>query len=163
MPSTSKEALLLAPVLQFLVQIARNSHLACETTLDAGILDFLLRIYVLFPAFSTSDVENARNKLDLLNTCQTTLLELSKPWDLQDRVVNHPVCVLWTACHPQPPRYSNDIPDDTATGRCIAWRQVEGSYARRRMVVIYKGSLWKANRHHIENSQACEDIIEFMR
>lgn len=163
MSFSSKEALLLLPMLRFLEKIATNSYLDFETTLDAGILDFLLRIYVVFPAFSTSDADDARNKLQLLNACQTTLLTLFR-WDLQDEVVNHPVCVLWTDCDPQPPGYFEDTPENTTTmKRCATWRCVDVSYVRRRMAVIYKGSLWKANRHEIENNQACTDIIEFTR
>jgi hypothetical protein len=40
-----------------MIRITLQSDSACRTVLDAGILDMLLRIYDIFPAFSKSALD----------------------------------------------------------------------------------------------------------
>lgn len=101
----------------------------------------ILRIYVIFPALSKSEPDDITHTLDLLNICRSALLVLSGGPRCQEIVFGHPVCSLWIACDPQPPKYSDGAPQDTTTGRSTAWRQVDGSWAKRRIVVIYRESL----------------------
>jgi hypothetical protein len=50
--SSSEEMSVLPSVLGFIASIAMQSDRACETILEAGILDMLLHIYIVFTTLS---------------------------------------------------------------------------------------------------------------
>jgi hypothetical protein len=158
----SNEVLGLAPVLNFISQVSTQSDSACQTVLDVGILNMLLRIYVVFPTLSDSTREDADRKLELRDACWLIFDVLGQS-QYREVVHNHPVCILWTDCHSQPPGYTVDAPTDPVQDRCAAWRRVEKSCVKRRAVAIYKYSLWKAEAGTNVGMQACIDIVEFTR
>jgi len=154
--SSSKAVVALTPVLKFITQIATQSDLACLTVLEAGILDILLRIYVIFPALSSSLPEDLGRKSALMDACQLTVVVLCRLLEKPQTVYNHPVCILWTD-------RDSKRPDNPLQNRCGAWRRVPRSCALRRLVVIYAGSLWESNSDIIGGLEACMDIIEFTK
>jgi hypothetical protein len=162
LPPSSKEVLVLTPVLNFIARIATHSDSACRTVLDVGILNMVLRIYVIFHTLSDTTREDADHKLALRDACRVTLDVLCQSQH-QEAVFNHPVCILWTNCHSQPPGYIVDGPTDFVQNRCAAWRRVENSCVKRRAAVIYRYSLWKSDAGSDVNMQACIDIVEFTR
>jgi hypothetical protein len=154
--SSSKAVVGLIPVLKFVTQVATQSDLACLTVLEAGILDTLLRIYVIFPALSSKLPEDFGRKSTLMDACQLTVVVLCRLLEKPQMVYNHPVCILWTD-------RDSKRPDNPLQNRCGAWRRVPRSCALRRLVVIYTGSLWKSNSDIIGGLEACMDIIEFTK
>ena len=163
LPPRSKEVMVLTPVLNFIARIATHSDSACRTVLDVGILNMILRIYVIFLTLSDTTREDADHKLALRDACRLTLDVLGQSQH-QEAVFNHPVCILWTYCHSQPSGYIVDGPTDVLVqNRCAAWRRVENSCVKRRAAVIYRYSLWKSDAGGDVNMQACIDIIEFTR
>jgi hypothetical protein len=154
--SSCKEVVILAPVLKFMVQIATKSDLTCETVLEAGILDILLRIYVMFPALSGTFPEDVGRKLSLMDACQLTVVVLCQSLQQPATVYSHPVCILWTD-------RNSKRPDSPLQKRCNAWRRAPRSCALRRLAVIYTGSLWKSDIDIVGALEACMDIVEFTR
>jgi hypothetical protein len=163
--TTTKEAKALVLVLHFITGISTQGDSACRTALDAGILDMLLRIYVLFPSFSRSPIDVPEHWSLLLQACRSTLLALSQSETNHDSVLQHPVCAVWTDCHPHPPPYSAEppAPQDSIPARCAGWRRAESKYIKRRMMTIIIDSQWRSNIYEIEDIEACADIVEFTR
>jgi len=161
---SSKEVSSLAPVLHFISRFAIQNNSAHQTALDGGVLDMILRIYVILPTLSDSTRQNANSKVALRDACRLTL-ELLGQSQHQEAVLNHPVCTLWKDFHSQPPGYSTDAPADPAQERCAAWRRVEKSCIERRMTIIYKYTLWKPDAASGGNAsiEACDDIVEFAK
>jgi hypothetical protein len=158
-PSSSDEVLILVPMLNFISEIAGQSDSACHTVLQADILDMLLRIYVVFPAFSDTTQQDGDLKEALHDACLLTFIILGQSPQHQRTVLNHSVSILWTEHHSQPFGHTVDV---YADDRCTAWRQVPDSYVMRREIVIYKSSLWK-QCNHIEDMEVCADIAEFTK
>jgi len=158
---SSKEVLVLVPVLNFISRFAAQSDPACQIALDAGVLDILLRIYIIFPTLSDSTGENAGRKVALRDACQSTLGVLSQSQH-QEAIIKHPVCILWKDVHSQPPRYTIDAPTNPDNERSVEWRRVEKSCVERRMIIIYNYALWKP-RHDGNVDEACIDIVEFTK
>jgi hypothetical protein len=154
--SSCKEVGVLTPVLKFMAQIATQSDLACLTVLEAGILDMLLRIYIIFPALSGSLPEDVGRKLALMDACQLTVVVLCRSLDQPTVVYNHPVCILWTD-------RNSKRPDHPLQNRCGAWRRAPRHCAMRRLVMIYIGSLWQSNIDVVGDIEACIDIVEFTK
>lgn len=146
----------LAPMLKFIAQIASQSDLACQTVLEAGILDILLRIYVIFPALSSSLPEDVGCKSTLMDACQLTVTVLCRLLEKPQMVYNHPVCMLWTD-------RDSERPDNPLQNRCGAWRRAPRSCTFRRLVVIHTGSLWRPNNDIVGGLEACMDIVEFTK
>ncbi|KIM71280.1 hypothetical protein PILCRDRAFT_757859 [Piloderma croceum F 1598] len=158
---SSKELSVLAPVLHFISRFAIQSDSARQTALDSGILDMILRIYVILPTLSDSTRQNADRKI--LRDASRLTLELLGQSQHQEAVLNHPVCTLWKDVHSQPPGYVIDAPADPAQERCAAWRRVEKSCVERRMIVIYRYTLWKPDAGGGVAIEACDDIVEFAK
>lgn len=154
--SSSKKVALLAPVLKFMAQIATQNDLTCQTVLEAGILDIILRIYVIFPTLSDSLPEDVGRKLALMDACQLVVVILCRSLEKPAIVYNHPVCILWTD-------RNSKRPDSPLQNRCGAWRLAPGSCALRRLVVIFTDSLWASNIDIVTGLEACMDIVEFTR
>ena len=159
---SSKEVQVLAPVLDFIARIATQSDSACQTILDVGVLDMILRIYIIFPTLSASTQEDADRRLALRDACRLTLGVLGQSQH-QEAVSNHPACILWADCHSQPPNYTVDTPVDPVQNRCAAWRRVEKSAIERRAVVIYRYFLRKADASTDMDVDAYIDIVEFTK
>jgi hypothetical protein len=133
----------------------------CRTVLEAGVLNMLLRIYVAFPMPSDAARDEVEQKLALFDACRSTIFLLSRSSQNQAMILSHPVCVLWTDCRPQTLGYSAGDPESLFKDRCIAWRRADRSCAKRRLVVIYRGTLWKSNVDTVADIEACVDIVEF--
>jgi hypothetical protein len=163
--TTTKEAKALVPTLQFIVRIVMQYDSTCRAALKAGILDMILRIYVIFPTFSQSAVDGAEHWSPLLKACRSTLLVLSESLTNADDISHHPVFSLWTDCQPYPPVYTAEpqSPDDIFRARCTAWRKTTRSCVKRRLSIIYANSLWKSNVYEMEDIEACVDMVEFTR
>ena len=159
---SSKEVSLLAPVLHFISRFAIQSDPAHQTALDGGVLDMILRIYVILPTLSDSTRQNANSKVALRDACRLTL-ELLGQSQHQEAVLNHPVCTLWKDVRSQPPGYGIDAPADPAEERCATWRRVEKSCVERRMTIIYRYTLWKTDDRGNVDMEACIDIVEFAK
>jgi hypothetical protein len=159
---SSKELSVLAQVLQFISRFAIQSDSARQIALDSGVLDMILRIYVILPTYSDSTRQNADSKVALRDACRLTL-ELLSQSQHQEAVLNHPVCTLWKDFHLQPPGYGIDAPADPAQERCAAWRRVEKSCVERRMIIIYRHTLWKPDAGGGVGIEACDDIVEFAK
>ncbi|KIM86727.1 hypothetical protein PILCRDRAFT_314087 [Piloderma croceum F 1598] len=161
----TEQAKVLIPLLQFVSRSASQNDSACRTALNAGILDLLLRIYVIFPSFSRSAIDAPEHWSPLLKACRSTLHVLSRSETNHDVVLQHPVCFIWMDCHPHPPVYSLEprSPLDVLLARCAAWRETGKACVRRRIMMIFIDSLWKSNAFEIENAEACTDIVEFAR
>jgi hypothetical protein len=152
--SSSSEVVVLTPVLKFVTHIATQNDLASQTVLEAGILDMLLRIYVIFPALSGSLPEDVGRKLALMDACRSIVIVLGM--SSETLVFNHPVCILWTD------RNSEHL-DNPFKERCDAWRRTSRPCALRRLVVIYINSLWKSVNDIISGREACIDIVGFTK
>ena len=163
--TTTKEAKSLVPTLQFIVQIVMQYDPTCRVALKAGILDMILRIYVIFPTFSQSAVDGAEHWSPLLKACQSTLFVLSESSTNGGVISRHPVFALWADCQPYPPAYTMESqgPDDIFQARCTAWRKTPRSCVKRRLSIIYANSLWKSNVYEVEDIEACIDMVEFTR
>jgi hypothetical protein len=163
--TTTKEAKTLVPLLRFIASIATQSDSACRTVLKAGVLDMLLRIYDIFPAFSKSALDAPEHWSPLLEACRSTVLALSPSQRNNDSILSHPLCTIWTDCNPHPPAYTTEprTPDDALLGRSTAWRAATSLCVKRRMITILTGDHWKSNAYEIEDIEACVDIVEFTR
>jgi hypothetical protein len=152
-------------MLDIVIQIGAQNDSTCRTILEAGVLNMLLRIYVAFPMFSHSTPDDVEHKLALLDACRSTLVVLSMSPQNQEMIFSHPVCGLWTDCRPRILGYPVDYesPESHFKNRCAAWRRADKSCVKRRLVVIYRGSLWKSNMDTIADMEACVDIVEFTR
>ena len=161
--TSTKEAQALVHVLQFIPRIATQSDLACRTVLEAGILDMLLRVYVLFPSFSRSSIDAPEHWPPLLQACRSTLLALSQSEINHDAVLEHSVCALWADCHPHPPPYSVEPPSikDSIPARQAGWRRANRRCVKRRIMAVIIDSQWRSNVYEIEDIEVCTDIVEF--
>lgn len=162
MTASLKEVMVLAPVINFMGQVVSESDSACQAVLEAGILDMLLRIYVIFPTLASPTLPDSYRKQGLLEACQSILIVLARSKH-QETIFDHPVCTLWTDCQSLPPGYTPDAQDNRMLSGRTAWRRAERLCAKRRLLVIYRGSLWKPNPDTAEDQEACDDIIELTR
>ena len=76
--SSSEEMLVLPSVLSLIASIATQSDMACETILEAGILDMILYIYIVFTALSGTAPQDAHLKEALRGACRLILGILSQ-------------------------------------------------------------------------------------
>jgi hypothetical protein len=148
-----------------MVYFILQGDLACSTVLDAGILDMVLRIYDIFPAFSKSALDAPEHWSPLLNACRSTVLALSQSQNNQSEIFAHPLCAIWANCDPRPPAYTLEPPTtyDLIVVRCVAWRTASSLCIKRRMYVLLTADLWKSNVDEIEYIEACNDVVEFTR
>ena len=148
-----------------MIRITLQSDSACRTVLDAGILEMLLRIYDIFPAFSKSALDTPDYWSPLLDACRSVILALSRWQENNGEIFSHPVCTIWTDCDPHPPAYAVEPPTtyDLLVARRCAWRTVNSLCIRRRLYMILTGNLWKFNVHKIEDIEACADLVELTR
>lgn len=162
---SSQEARSLVTTLEFILCVITYSNRERLIALEAGILDILLRIYVVFPSFSQSAIDGPEPWLALLTSCRSLLLHLSRSPQRRDEVIYHPVSILWTDCCPVPPPYSRGLRDigGGLTERCLAWRRADRRCVKRRVTSIYIGCLWRKNVHEIEDLEACGDLVELVR
>lgn len=162
---SSKEARSLVSTLELIARVAGDSDETLQIVLESGALDILLRIYVIFPLFSQSSIDGAEPWLALLSGCRSLLLLLVQSPQHSDTVINHPVSILWTDCRPTPPTYSREARDFRygLSERCLAWRRVARTCAKRRVSSIYIGSLWRRNVYEVEDLEACGDLVELAR
>ena len=150
-----RDAIHLTPVIDFIVVVADHSDLACQAAVDAGFLDFMLRIYAVFPRLE-------RGTPDLVSACTSTLLIVSRQSDCLEAIIRHPVCLLWKKCS-QP--FHDDIPDvadDPVSIRRLSWSRTEKLCIMSRLVTIY--SLISTSR--LKETVAihmCVDLVEFAR
>lgn len=165
MLTSSKEARSLVAVLNLISEIVAESDSMCRTVLKAGILDIILRIYVIFSAFSQSVLDGPKSWVALRSACACILLILSQSSPNCEDVVSHPVCALWSECYPIPPAYTDVSPSfhETSLGRSNAWRRAPRSCVKRRITMILLGCLWKSNARSAEDVETCGDILEFIR
>jgi hypothetical protein len=163
--TTTTEAKAILPVLHFMIRITLQGDSASRTILDAGILNMLLRIYDIFPAFSKSALDAPDYWSPLLDACRSTILALSQSQVNNDEILSHPVCIIWTNCSPHPPAYALEPPTayDLLVARCVTWRTVDSLCIKRRLYMILTGNLWKSNVHEIEDIEACTDLVELTR
>jgi hypothetical protein len=155
--SSSKEMLVLPPVLGFIAWIATEVDWGCKTVLETGILDMLLHVYIVFATLSDTAIQDADLKEALRGACRLILVILGQSLEHQIMVFNHPVCVLWTGCYSPPLEYGGK---DYIQDRCASWRRVDRSYVMRRALAIYRGTLRKSEK---DVTDCCTDIVEFTR
>lgn len=164
MPS-SQEARSLVATLEFVLRVVTHSEEGHLIALEAGVLDILLRICVVFPSFSQSAIDGPEPWQALLTICRSLLMHLSQQPQRRDKVIYHPASILWTDCCPVPPSYSQE-PRSVGSGlaeRCLAWRRADRTCVKRRVTSIYIGCLWRKNVYMIEDLEACGDLVEFVR
>jgi hypothetical protein len=163
--TTTKQARSLVPVLRFVTHFATQSDSCCRTALKAGILDILLRIYTIFPAFSKSAIAEPDYWSPLLEACRSTILALSHSRQYDDEIFSHPVSTIWVPSCSHPPTYTAELRthDDLLAARCAAWRIAVKPCVKRRIMMIFTGGLWMANVHEFEDADACTDMVEFAR
>jgi hypothetical protein len=163
--TTTTEARTLVRILQFMNHIATQSDMARRTVLKAGTLDVLLRIYAIFPAFSKSALDAPEHWSPLLEACRTTVLTLLQSQENSDEVLSHPVCTICMDCYPRLPAYTvkPQSLSDLLLARRDRWRTADSLCAKRRMIMILTGNLWKSNTREFEDIAACADIVEFSR
>jgi hypothetical protein len=161
----TKEAKTLVPVLCFMTHIATQSDSTCRTVLRAGVLDILLRIYGIFPAFSKSALDAPEHWSLLLEACRSTVLALTQSQPNYDEILSHPVCTIWVDCYPHPPAYTVEphTPYGLLVARRNAWRTATSLCVKRRMIAVLTGDLWKSNVYEFEDIEACADILECTR
>ena len=157
---SSKEVQLFIPVLKFITQFAMQNDSTCRAVISLGVLNMVLRIYIIFPMLSSSMREDDDHKLALRDACRSTLYILGQSQNMEV-VHTHPACVLWSDCQLQPPGYVVDTPTIFFQDRWAAWRRVESSCVKRRVTVIYRYSLWKSSRN--VDMEALIDMVEFTR
>jgi hypothetical protein len=150
--SSSEEMLVLPSVLSFIASIATQSDRACETVLEAGILDMLLHIYIVFTTLSDTAPQDAYLKDALRGACRLILGILGQSPPRQGTVFNHPVCILWTDCHSHPSGYAVET---NIQDRCAAWRRADRSNVMRRVLAIY--------RSKNDAMDLCADIVELTK
>jgi hypothetical protein len=146
-------------MIYFIAELARCNPSARQATLEGGFLDMLLRIYVVFPTFYSSNAENPARPSALLDACESAIAVLSTDHLHADLVCNHPVHDLWLRGDQFIPGNVTRIPE-LLEDRCIAWRRTEAHFVKTRLMTI-----WSASRYSEENAefQACIDIVEFSR
>jgi hypothetical protein len=159
-PPSSKEVQLLIPVLNFIARFATQNDSARQAIINIGVLNMVLRIYIIFPAISGSTPEDEDRRLVLRDACRSILYILGQSRHME-AVHTHPACTLWIDCQLQPPGYSVDGPTRLFQDRWAAWRRVETSCVKRRATVICRHSLWKSGSN--VNMEACIDLVEFTR
>ena len=150
------------PSIDFIGELARHNQFARHTTVEGGFINMLLRIYVVLPAFYTSDPERPLNNSAILTACKSTLDVLSASTLRADIASNHPVYDLWLRGNQltsSPPK----TPLESLEDRCIAWRSVETILVKRRLMTIWSTSTWSGANNEDAGIQACIDIIEFSR
>ncbi|KIM82871.1 hypothetical protein PILCRDRAFT_459797 [Piloderma croceum F 1598] len=148
--SSSEDMLVLPSVLSFIASIATQSDQGCETILEAGVLDMLLHIYIVFTTLSDTAPQDAYLKEALHGACRLILGILDQsPQRQRTAVFNHPVCILWTDCHSNPPGYAVET---NIQDRSAAWRRADRSNVMRRVLAIY--------RFKNDAVDLCADIIE---
>jgi hypothetical protein len=128
---SSKKLAVLAQALQFMSKFAIQSDFACQIALDGGVLNMILRIYVILPTISDSTRQNVYIKAALRDACRL-IIEVLGQSQHQETVLNHPVCILWKDFHLQPSGYGIDAPADPAQERCAEWKRVDKSCVERR-------------------------------
>jgi hypothetical protein len=150
--SSSEEILVLPSVLSFIASIATQSDRACETVLEAGILDMLLHIYIVFTTLSDTAPQDAYLKDALRGACRLILGILNQSPQRQRTVFNHPACILWTGYHSYHPGY---VVQASIQDRCAAWRRADRSNVMRRVLAIY--------RSKNDVMDLCADIVELIK
>lgn len=157
MSASVKQVATVGKVLNFLRQVAAPP--AHQVVLDAGVLDMILRIYVIFPTLVVPTAADSERKAELFEACQAMLAMLSRA---SPAVFNHPVCTLWNDCHAivQPPTYS--VRESPITRRA-AWRRAPRACASRRVIVIFQGSVWNSDFDTTGDIEAYADLVEFTR
>ena len=75
--TSTKEAQTLVSVILLSDRIVTENESTWQTILDAGLLDMLLRIYVIFPSFSHSALDDADGWSALLDACRSRFYSLS--------------------------------------------------------------------------------------
>jgi hypothetical protein len=153
--SSSKEMLVLPPVLSFIAWIATQSDWVCQAILDAGVLDMLLHVYIVYATLFDTAQQDTELKEVLRGACRLILAILTQSHQHQKMVFDHPVCILWPDLYSPPPDYSVKA---HVQDRCVAWRRVDRLYIMRRAITIYKGDLWKSKEGPTD---VCADIVEF--
>jgi hypothetical protein len=149
-----------------MIYMIAQSTSACRIILKAGILEMLLRIYNIFPAFSKSAIDLPEHWSLLLDACRSTILAISQSsQEYNDEILSHPVCTLWANCNPHPPAYTLEPPTayDLLMARCTAWRTANTLCIGRRMYMLLTGNQWKSNAYEFEDIDACTDSVEFTR
>lgn len=160
---TMSNTLILIPVLSWIVQVAQHGEVPIQVVIKAGILDILLRIYIILPALSNTSQEEANHQLALVDVCRFTLDTISQMCQRAGIPYHHPVYTLWSDCQPQPPGYTRRARDGPTSDRAAAWRLANPSCVRRRLLVIYRGGLWRSHVNSTADMEACYDILEFAR
>jgi hypothetical protein len=149
--------LLLPPVLGFIAWIATQNDWAFQTVLEAGILDMILHIYIVFTTLPDTAPQDAYLKEALRSACRLILVILGQSLPHQGTVFNHPVCILWTDCYLQPPGHAVQA---NLQDRRAAWRRADRSNVMRRVLAIYNRILWKSTNDAID---VCADIVELTK
>ena len=155
MISSSKEMQLLPPMLSFIAWIATQIDWAGQAVLDAGILDMLLHIYIVFTTLSDTAPQDVDLKEALRGACRLILVILGQSHQHQKIVFDHPVCILWTGLYSPPPDYAVKA---HVQDRCSTWRRVDRLYIMRRAIAIYRCTLWRSKYNA---NDVCTDIVEF--
>ena len=137
LPPAAKEVQLLVPMLTFIAQFSIHSAANCQIVIGIGALNMLLRIYVIFTTLSGATRDEIERKVALRDACRSTTRILGRV-EHEDVVFNHPVCMLWLDCHPQPPKYTTKDPSDRIQDRWAAWSRVETSCVMRRVIALYR-------------------------
>ncbi|KIM86149.1 hypothetical protein PILCRDRAFT_335112 [Piloderma croceum F 1598] len=153
--SSSKEMLVLPPVLGFIAWVMTQVDWGCKTVLETGILDMLLHVYIVFASLSDTAVQDADLKEALRGACRLILVILGQSLEHQTMVFNHPVCVLWTGGYSPPSEFGGKY---YIQDRCASWRRVDRSYVMRRALAVYRGTLRESEK---DVADLCADIVEF--
>jgi hypothetical protein len=76
------------PMIHFVAELARHNQSARQAALEGGLLDMLLRIYVVFPMFYMSNTERQTGQSALLDVGESALVFLSADTLRADAVYN---------------------------------------------------------------------------
>lgn len=154
------ETLQLVPTIDFITELAKYKDSACHAALEGGFLDFLLHIYVIFPTFHMSPVDEGKHQSALVDACRSALTVLSaeqyEPTILTDQPVHH-----LSLCEQLFPNYAIKLQEEALELRCLAWRRAETHFIKTRLITIISS----LSRAHEKNTEflLCIDIVEFTR
>jgi hypothetical protein len=149
-----------SPLVDFMVQVARNSHLACQAVLDAGFLDVVLCLYVCnFSCSMMAQFHDVDGKPVILDACSNALAGLCKEPNALTVFSTHPLYILWPRSH----AILLD-PKRTARDRFVTWRRLGLLLVARRLVAlpaIVESRVHDNESHSSLLSEACTDLVEF--
>jgi hypothetical protein len=159
--NSNKEVLKLVPVIDFIADIVRRNHVACQAVLEGGFFDMLLRIYVAFPTFYKYNAEEKSCQSAMFTACQSAFKALSVNALYAEIVRSHPVYDLWLRVDQLSSQDVSTTSEESLPDRCAAWRKTEAHLVKRRLMIIWSASTLSADND--AEFLVCADVVEFSR